>query len=177
MSIFVTSDLHFNHDKPFLYQPRGYKNIQEMNEDLLKKFNITVSDEDEVWICGDLTLGDLESAKYYLERLQGHIHVILGNHDTDNRRIFYESLGWDCQYATIIKYHKWRFYLSHYPTIVSNYNEDINHLWCLHGHLHEKSCWGNFPNCYNVCVDAHQGYPINLDTIIQEIKNKQENNK
>ena len=32
MAIFVTSDLHFNHDKEFLYGPRNCLSVEEMNE-------------------------------------------------------------------------------------------------------------------------------------------------
>lgn len=31
-NIWVISDTHFNHNKDFIYQPRGFKNVQDMNE-------------------------------------------------------------------------------------------------------------------------------------------------
>ena len=55
--IYVTSDLHLNHDKEFIYAARGYSSVGEMNKDLIAKFNNTVTDEDEVYILGDLCLG------------------------------------------------------------------------------------------------------------------------
>ena len=30
--IWFTSDLHFCHDRDFIYGPRGFKSVQEMNE-------------------------------------------------------------------------------------------------------------------------------------------------
>ena len=32
MAIYLTSDWHFCHDQSFLYEPRGFKNVDEMNE-------------------------------------------------------------------------------------------------------------------------------------------------
>ena len=52
--IYITSDFHLNHDKPFIYATRGYSSVEEMNKDLITKFNNTVTDEDEVYILGDL---------------------------------------------------------------------------------------------------------------------------
>ena len=34
--IFVTSDTHFGHDRGFLYEPRGFENIQEHDVLMLK---------------------------------------------------------------------------------------------------------------------------------------------
>ena len=33
MAILITSDLHLNHDKDFIYGSRGYSTVEEMNED------------------------------------------------------------------------------------------------------------------------------------------------
>ena len=45
--IYISSDLHLNHDKPFIYAVRGYSSVEEMNKDLITKFNNTVTDDDE----------------------------------------------------------------------------------------------------------------------------------
>ena len=49
-----------------------------------------------------------------------------GNHDSDVRKEFYQCLTnvVEVTYATIIKYKKCHFYLSHYPTITSNDIDD-----------------------------------------------------
>ena len=36
MAIYLTSDWHFCHNQPFLYEPRGFKNIEEMNDIISK---------------------------------------------------------------------------------------------------------------------------------------------
>ena len=127
--IYISSDLHLNHDKPFIYTARGYSSVEEMNKDLITKFNNTVTDEDEVYILGDLCLGGADSLIdnfKMLSQLNGNIHIILGNHDTETRRKMYEALPQvvSISYAEMIHYRKYHFYLSHYPTLTANLDCD-----------------------------------------------------
>ena len=55
--IYVTSDLHFGHDREFIWKARGYNSVNEMNEDYVHKWNITVDNNDDVYVLGDLMLG------------------------------------------------------------------------------------------------------------------------
>jgi calcineurin-like phosphoesterase family protein len=56
--IFITSDLHFGHDRGFLYEPRGFSNIESHDETVIQNWNSVVEPEDEVYILGDLMLND-----------------------------------------------------------------------------------------------------------------------
>ena len=47
--IYVTSDLHFGHDREFIWKARGYNSVDEMNEDYVHKWNITVDNDDDVY--------------------------------------------------------------------------------------------------------------------------------
>ena len=40
--IWFTSDLHFNHDKDFIWGARGYSSVNEMNRIQIEKFNSVV---------------------------------------------------------------------------------------------------------------------------------------
>ena len=40
--VWFTSDLHLGHNKPFLYEPRGFKNIQEHDNAIIENWNIHV---------------------------------------------------------------------------------------------------------------------------------------
>ena len=80
-------------------------------------------------------------------------------------------------YADVYKYSKRkRFYLSHYPTIVSNYDDDKKTpMWNLSGHTHFKSKFYNDVfRIYNVGVDAHNCYPVSIEQIISDITQKEE---
>ena len=180
--IFVCSDLHFNHDRQFVWGVRGFSSVEEMNEAIIERHNSKVSPEDEVYICGDLCLGgggEEVAAKNMalIERLNGRIHVILGNHDTPARIEMYamcENVE-EIVYATMIHYRGYHFYLSHYPTLTANLEKEslkqctIN----LFGHSHQKdNFYNDIPFMYHVGVDSHDCYPILLDDAIEEMKNK-----
>ena len=49
MDIWFTSDLHLSHNKEFLYKPRGFSSVEEMNETIIENWNSLVSWDDEVW--------------------------------------------------------------------------------------------------------------------------------
>ena len=169
--IWITSDLHLGHDREFIWGARGYANVNEMNMKQIEKFNSVVSDEDEVWILGDLVLGDIEGGLALLKQLKGKIHVCLGNHDTGKREQAYRDMGWDVQLCAKLKYKKLNFYLSHYPTITTNgeIESPFQVTWNTHGHTHSTNEWSEFPYCYNVNVDAHNGYPVSIDKIYIKI--------
>lgn len=180
--IYISSDLHLNHQREFIYAARGYSSIEEMNKDLITKFNNTVTDEDEVYILGDLCLGGANSLIdnfKMLSQLNGNIHIVLGNHDTETRRRMYETLPQvvSISYADMIHYHKYHFYLSHYPTLTANLDCDkplrartIN----LCGHSHTTDPFADWEKgcIYHCEVDAHNGFPVSLDTIIEDMKRR-----
>ena len=171
--IYFTSDLHFNHDKDFIYRGRGFNSVSDMNEAIIYNWNRTVNAEDTVYVLGDLMLGDTEAGMRCINALNGEIRVILGNHDTDRRIAEYAR----CPKITDIKFadrlrisSKHSFYLSHYPVYV--HNDADKPLWCLSGHTHSKKIFQEeFPCNYNVAVDAHECRPVSADEIMLEISN------
>jgi calcineurin-like phosphoesterase family protein len=171
--VWLMSDLHIGHDREFVYEKRGFQSIEEHNQTLIENIKACVGENDDFYILGDLTLGDLDAAAALLRQIPGHVHVILGNHDTDRRVEFYESLGWDVQFATVIRYGKQRFYLSHYPTDTANPGEDKLSLATLSvsGHTHSNSIWQQNAS-YNVCPEAHNNRPVSIEKILSDFMDK-----
>ena len=173
--IWFSSDLHFNHDKDFCYEPRGFQSIEEMNTEIIKRWNSKVAADDEVYILGDLMLQDLAAGMHCLRQLNGQFHIILGNHDTNARIEEYSN----CEkiktinYATQIKYGKYTAFLSHYPTLCANY-DDEKKVWNLHGHTHSKEKFSSFAQCYNVALDAHDCYPVSIEEVLDDIRKKKQ---
>ena len=83
--IYLTSDLHINHNRGFIYEPRGFKSVEEMNEAIVARWNSIVEPDDTIYLLGDVMLGgpNSENGLNYLKSLKGHIHIIRGNHCTD----------------------------------------------------------------------------------------------
>lgn len=176
--IWICSDLHFGHDKDFIYGPRGFDSIEEHDKTIIKNWNELVSWNDEVWLLGDCMLGDNEAGCRKLNQLAGQIYIIAGNHDTATRIQMYVNIRPTIHVmglAYIIKYQGYHFYLSHYPTIVSNYDDDKplkRKLINICGHSHTQNKFKDIDKglIYHAELDAHNNKPILLDTIIEDIK-------
>lgn len=178
--IWVTSDSHFGHSKHFLYEPRGFKNIEEHDEAVIQNWNSLVKPDDIVYHLGDVMLNDDEHGLKCLQRLNGHIRMVRGNHDTNSRLFKYvecwniESVG---DWATVIKSGKQSIYLSHYPTITSNYDVDkplkarvIN----VCGHSHTKDPFADWDKglIFHCELDTNDCKPWNLEDILKAIRKR-----
>ena len=175
--IFATSDLHFGHDRAFVWGARGFKSIEEHDAEIIKRWNEVVSAEDDVYILGDLMLGDNAHGIHCLSQLNGKLHILTGNHCTSARQKLYhtlENMVEFCGCATTIKYQKKQLYLSHYPTITSNMEANPHQaVFNLYGHTHQTTNFYNGqPFMYHVGVDSHNCYPVLLDDVMTEIKNE-----
>lgn len=178
MAIWITSDWHFNHDKKFCYKARGYDTVAQMNEDIVLKHNILVAPDDDVYVLGDCFMGsDKDSGKAWIEKMNGKIHIIRGNHCTDAKVEIYKSCSnvvEICGWAEMIKYKKYNFLLSHHPTLTSNMDEDkpikarIINL-CGHYHTTDRFIEMNKGLCYHVEMDAHNCRPCLLDDVIEQV--------
>ena len=177
--IWVTSDLHFGHDRGFIWGPRGFKSGLAHDEAVIANWNAVVAPNDDVYVLGDLMLGDNTYGAKSVERLNGRIHLVRGNHDTDNRwnkvypklKNVVELCGW----ADVIHYRKYHFYLSHFPTNTANLEAESLHQCTLNlaGHTHSKQKFrDDVPMYYNVALDAHNNTPVLLDDIIEDMKAK-----
>lgn len=181
--IYFTSDLHFGHQKDFLYAPRGFASIDEMNEEIITNWNQLIEPEDEVYVLGDLCLGGgsdeaLQANQQRLQQLNGNLHIILGNHDSEKRIEMYKELSnvVEITYAMPFIYKKWHFWLSHYPTLCGNWDEGDKPLRArtinLCGHTHTKDRWADWGKAaiYHVELDAHNNTPVSIDEIIEDLK-------
>ena len=181
--IWLTSDWHFNHDREFIWKARGFSSVQEMNEAIIQRHNALVRPDDDVYVLGDSSLGGgdtqiLAANKALIERLNGRLHIIRGNHDTDRRVAMYEScknVAGPVLYADMLHYKGYHFYLSHFPTLTSNLEkESLRQCTCnLFGHTHQTTNFHlDMPFMYHVGVDSHNCTPVLLDNIIEEMKMK-----
>ena len=149
-----------------------------MNEALIERWNSVVGPEDEVYVLGDLMLGMEDNIKY-VKQLKGLIHVILGNHDTTPRIELYNNCHniIEVVYSTQIKYNKQVFYLSHYPCLCANYDDDkplkakvIN--VCGHAHTFDSFADWDKGIIYHAEVEALNGYPIEIEDMLNQVRKR-----
>ena len=178
--IFFTSDTHFCHQQTFLWEPRGFTNVEEMNEAIVEHWNSVVKPNDEVYHLGDIALNNIDVAISYINRLNGTIRWIIGNHDTEKKidKIIDNCPNvWHYGWAYCFKYNKEQsIYMSHYPTLTANFDEKkfSRHVLALHGHTHQRVNWlrPDNPFMYHVGVDSHNCTPVHIDEVITDIRNR-----
>lgn len=175
-TIWLTSDTHFNHDKDFIWKPRGFDNVNDMNDAILTKWNETVKDGDLVYHLGDVMLGaDLQGGLRLVSKLKGEKYLAYGNHDTDARiKAFITNHFFkDIQMGFRIKVGGHIFVCTHYPTITANGND--NRVLGLYGHTHQQTNFfsdegGIRTYMFHVGVDSNKCKPVNIEDIIAKMK-------
>lgn len=169
--VFVYSDPHFWHSRVIDYEKRPYNTVEEMNYDLIKKFNSVVkSREDKVFILGDFSFSGAEKTYQILKQLNGYKILIMGNHDRRNSPGWWSNNGFDQVSQYPIIYNN-RWILSHEPVIMTKDMPYIN----IHGHLHSKQMIEN--NYFNASCENTDYKPYNLNLIKEKYFNKEVENE
>jgi calcineurin-like phosphoesterase family protein len=165
---FFTADTHFGHGNIIEYCSRPFKGPEEMDLELIKRWNEVVPKTAIVFHLGDFSLIDERYSKEMLAQLNGTILITQGNHDRSKliRRLFsnnvYDILEICVKDEEVTdKYQK--LVLCHYPFAV--WNGSHKGYWHLHGHSHGQYKTPN-PLVIDVGVDCHDFRPISY----QEVK-------
>lgn len=172
----ISSDLHLNHDRDFIYKERGFNSVGEMNKAIIERFNEVITPSDTLYLLGDIVMGSLDAATVLFRQLpRCDLRIIEGNHDTLNRWNMYGDMGAirypGCAHR-FNKFGKWSFIFSHYPMIVS-YNKDYRERRVVNvsGHTHNPDKFAMMnEGIYNIAVDAHNCYPVDIEQIIADIE-------
>lgn len=148
---FFTSDTHFNHANIIKYCNRPYKSVAEMNEALIANWNKKVGPDDEVYHIGDVSFGNVDLCRPILQRLNGTIYLIKGNHEKPALGCR-ERFAWikDVYEVTVEGQPIW---LSHYAHRV--WNKSHRDVWHLYGHSHGTLPDDPFSNSFDCGVDCH----------------------
>lgn len=176
--MYFISDLHLGHDRGFIYKQRGFQTIEEHDKTIIANWNKIIKEDDDVYVLGDLIMGNQDIGIALLNQLKGNIYMIRGNHDTENKinRICKETRIKDLGYASTVFYKHICFYLSHYPTITSSLEKGETlreHTINLYGHVHTRNMFfEDIPFMYNVGCNAHNCTPVSMEQIIRDIKEK-----
>ena len=181
--IFFVSDTHFCHENIIKYCRRPFKDIEENDEELIKRWNEKVPKDGIVFHLGDVAFGNTNRVNEILKRLNGKIYLVIGNHD----------------WRRIVNDHKWRFelmtqqinmkigkrhvILNHYPMLC------FSGAWCgedatyqLFGHVHTSPYTDEgldqqrlkmlFTSQYDVGVDNNNFTPVSWKEVDQIINNQ-----
>jgi calcineurin-like phosphoesterase family protein len=156
MTIYFTSDLHLGHKNIIRLSNRPFETIEEMDAELIARYNATVKPGDTVYDLGDFSF---RNPKNYLDQLNVQPIRIKGSHDHDikePRMLVIKPQGLVDGYGnqisiTLCHYAMRSWELSHYGS------------WHLYGHHH-----GMLPPygmSFDAGVDCWNYYPISLEQV------------
>ena len=168
--VFVTSDSHFGHRRIAEYANRPYSSVEEMDEDLIKRWNEVVSNDDIVFHLGDFAFGSVEKQKAYFDRLNGAKYLILGNHDGSASRM--ARIGFlDPVNSRVRRYGDVDIHMVHNPDHAKSVPEDG---FVFYGHCHDRTPekYDKMPTWVNCCVEKWDYRPVCVDDIIMSIGSK-----
>ena len=179
MSVFFTSDNHFGHANIIKYCNRPYLSTEDMDEDLIDRWNKRVGQNDTVFITGDMIFRLNGNPEELLEKLKGKKHLIIGNHDSYwmkhvNLNKYFQSVN--SYLETTDGQH--RLIFSHYPMLSWNHQRKS---YMIHGHIHNDTSMDYWPmikardNLLNAGVDVNNFEPVSLEELIKNNRKFKEN--
>lgn len=145
-NLFFYADGHFGHGNIIRFCNRPFQSIKEMDRALIEGWNSRVTPNDTVWHLGDFSFRG-KDPEHYLKRLNGKIHLILGNHDKLSKVIHLkreeEPRFHSIENLHLLHHNKQEIVLCHYAMRV--WNKSHHGSWHLYGHSHstiEDKPWG-----------------------------------
>lgn len=189
MSTWYTSDLHLGHDRIIELCDRPFTNVDEMNGEIIRRWNEVVDPTDTVFVLGDVCMGRIAYTLPLVRTLNGNKKLVPGNHDRcfhgyySNKSLEYQrsklkettelylEFGFETVYPNQLTY-KNGLNLCHFPVSGDSQDEDrfveyrpkvYDDDWLIHGHVH--NAWKVNGHQINVGVDVWNFYPVHEKTI------------
>lgn len=181
MTIWFTSDMHLGHSNIIELSKRPFKDIEDMDKQLINNWNSRVKPNDTIYHLGDFCFRNIKKFNQYFHNLNGHIIFIQGNHDHnngvnspildmtihyggENLLLIHNPSDVTCFGGKLVLcghvHQNWRFQ--------RNYYDDISYLNDAE-QLVRKLYNGdsNYTDFCNVGVDVNAGYPVNIQEILK----------
>lgn len=170
MTYFI-ADTHFGHANIIRLCNRSFADVGEMDKTMADAWNYRVTDRDDIWILGDFAFGKCGYAEGLLKQLNGHKHLVTGNHDhrwmkdMDLSRYF-ESVNEIAQ----IKLDDKIIVMCHYPMMT--WNRSHYGAYLVFGHIHDDTRMSFWPmikdndHMLNAGVDVNHFMPVTFEEMI-----------
>jgi len=185
MKRYWTSDIHFGHLNIIKYCDRPFGDPEDMNAQIIERWNEVVQPDDAVMVLGDVALGKIRETLPLVGKLNGTKYLVPGNHDrcwpghkgftTWNDK--YLEAGFarilPVQEVAHIGPKRTEVLICHFPYHGDSHEDDRYTEWrpkdfgmpLLHGHVHDT--WLHNANQFNVGLDVHDYRPVAEDEIAE----------
>lgn len=136
MNLYI-ADMHFGHTNILRLDHRPFADAETMDKCLIDFWNGRVSKDDHVYILGDFCYRSAREPEWYLQKLRGHKHFIIGNHDqhllkNEKAMGYFETVD----ALKMIKDGENEIILCHYP--IAEWNGYFRGSWHIYGHIHSS---------------------------------------
>lgn len=177
---YYIADLHIGHKNILRLSNRPFKTMDQMIEKIIENWNKTVKAEDDVYILGDVFYRYDGNLKELLQKLNGHKHLIIGNHEKQllkNKQALYmfDSVDSYKEITDTLNGKTVQIIMCHYP--LAEWNGYFRNSIHLFGHIHNNTTNDTYKlmkkikNAYNVGADILNFTPQTLKNVI-ELNNK-----
>lgn len=159
MAVYFTADTHFGHGGIIRHGKRPFGSVDAMDSAMIDRWNERVGADDRVYHLGDFCFKGSALAQRYLDKLNGEIVFIRGNHDTDNTARLARWAAHHDLHAIALAGR--RIVLCHYPLL--EWPDAFSGALHFHGHTH-----GRIPPHKKRCdvgVDVWDFRPVTLEEI------------
>lgn len=89
LKCYFIADPHFGDDRIRRYENRPFSNAEEMDKEMISRWNAVVKNADAVYVLGDFGAEGYEST--ILSKLNGHKFLVKGNHDLKSNDEYREA--------------------------------------------------------------------------------------
>jgi len=182
--IWFTSDTHFGHENIIRYCKRPFKNAAEMNEQIIQNWNALVGKDDIVFHLGDFGFGRTDMLQDVANQLNGHIHLLMGNHDWKHVKDGFFKRFETTNQQLRIRIDDYVIYLNHFPILCfDGAGDPARKKWQLFGHVHSGplSKGGSdiprlkmlYASQYDVGMDNNGYAPVSFEEVKEIIEKQQ----
>lgn len=130
---FYIADWHFGHKNCIAFDNRPFLSIDEMNSELIRRWNDRVGTGDVVYVLGDMFWCRPEVATPVMDELRGTKILVKGNHDRCNDDEFAKKFSKVCDYLEVDDNGR-NIVLSHYP--MPCFKNHYYGWYHFYGHVH-----------------------------------------
>lgn len=160
---FFISDTHFGHSNVISYSGRPFRDVDEMDNVMIARWNATVTDDDDVFCLGDFGLGSFDRLCDIFHSLAGNKILIRGNHDGSYSKM--RRMGWSAVLEKAsVSIAGYEVVMVHHPKMGGA------DLFTLHGHIHEKGIPEFLGLQMCMCVELWNYTPVSEKVIEKKIK-------
>ncbi|MCL2392913.1 MAG: metallophosphoesterase family protein [Oscillospiraceae bacterium] len=174
MATFFISDTHFGDSAIIDYCNRPFATVDEMNRALIGNWNSRVSNDDDVYIIGDVFYTGRGAAGHkdaiaIVEQLKGKLHLVAGNHDFPYlKKMDYHYLFADVDQVRYLRHDGEDIFMCHYP--MTEWSGFYRGSWHIYGHIHNHKnaahmYMKNLDKALNAAVEIINYMPVTFNEL------------